>query len=182
MNSRWAIPAFDGLGHQRQNLPRSCGEHGERVGATLLAQKFLDEDGIDHGPAERDPFEGVDEILDPEDPALEQIADALTALQKVNRGLQLNVRRQEQDPDLGKLAANYPRDIDALKGVGRRHPDIYDDEVRLFRTHRGNQRPGVADALDHVVPGLAEQPDESLAQQDIIIGHDDPARDPYRRR
>jgi hypothetical protein len=48
-------------------------------------------------------------------------------------------------------------------------------------THRLNQRPGVADALDHVVTCLAEKHYEPLAQQDIIIGHDDPAPDACRR-
>src|ERR1039458_9001736 len=124
------------FGHQRENLPLSCGEHSERVGATLLAQQFLDEDGVDHGAPERDPFEGIDEIVDLYDPAFEQIADALAALQKVDRGLQLNVRRQEQDSDLGEFAANLTRDIDALKSVGRRHADVCDDEVGLSGTDR----------------------------------------------
>jgi hypothetical protein len=48
-------------------------------------------------------------------------------------------------------------------------------------THRINQRPGVADALDHVVPCLTEEHDEPFAQQDIIIGHDDPAPGACRR-
>src|ERR1035438_2329287 len=109
------------FGHEREHLPLSCGEHRERVGPMLLAQQLLNEDGVDHGTAERDPFKSIDKILDLQDPALEQIADAVAAPEKVDRGLDLNVPREEQDSDLGELAANRARYIDALKEIGRAH-------------------------------------------------------------
>jgi hypothetical protein len=107
----------------------------------LLGQQFLDDGGVDHGAAECDPFEGVDKILDPYDPALEQIADAVAAAQEVDRRLDLNVRRQEQDPDLRELAANRARDIDAFKGsmTGRRCP-------RRMRRRPGRRASGPSSA------------------------------------
>jgi hypothetical protein len=65
--------------------------------------------------------------------------------------------------------------------VGRRHPNVYDNEVGLSGTYRINQRPGVTGALDHVVACLAEEARDPLAQQDVVIGHDDPAPDLRRR-
>ena len=57
----------------------------------------------------------------------------------------------------------------ALRGVGRRHPDVYDHEVWLSGTHGVNQRPGVAGPIDHVVACLAQEAGEPLAQQDVIV-------------
>jgi signal transduction histidine kinase len=73
------------------------------------------------------------------------------------------VRRREQDPDLGELAADGARGVDDLGGVGRRHADVRDDEVGRPGADRLDQRRGVADAAGHVVAGLAEEAGDPLA-------------------
>ena len=74
-----------------------------------------------------DPVERADELVDVHDPALEQVADPLAAGQQRHRVLDLDVRREDQDGDVGKLVADRPGRVQPLGGVGGRHPDVDQD-------------------------------------------------------
>ena len=54
--------------------------------------------------------------------------------------------------------------------VGRRHAHVDDREVGLVLGDDGEQRLGIADASEHRVPGVLQQPCEPLAQEHGVLG------------
>ena len=58
----------------------------------------------------------------------------MTAGQKLHRVLDLDMSRQNQNADLGQFIPDDSRDIKTLGGVGWRHTDVDDKQVRIFRT------------------------------------------------
>ena len=65
------------LGHQRQHLAFACREDRERVVASSNLDQCLHETRVDDRSARRDPPQRLDELVDVEDAALEQVADPL---------------------------------------------------------------------------------------------------------
>jgi Domain of unknown function (DUF397) len=63
------------LGHQRQQIPFPRGQDPEGVLPALPGQQLGNDLGVQHGPAARDPVQGVQELLDSGDPVLQQVAD-----------------------------------------------------------------------------------------------------------
>jgi hypothetical protein len=55
--------------------------------------------------------QGVEEVGHVGDPVLEQVADAAPAGQQLHRMLDLDVRREHQDGDVGELVADHLRGV-----------------------------------------------------------------------
>jgi hypothetical protein len=75
------------------------------------------------------------------------------------------------------------RRLDPLVGVPRRHADVREDHVRFLGIDRGKQGVQIAARrrdLD-VVPRLEQTPD-ALADDQVILGEDDPERHVRRIR
>jgi hypothetical protein len=54
-----------------------------------------------------------------------------------------------------------------------RHADVDDGQIRSALAHEPDQLRPVACTPDDLVPALLEQAREALAQQHVIVGHDD---------
>ena len=80
------------FGDQRQDFPLAVGEHAQRVDPVLLPEQFLHQDRIYHGTASRYPLKRIDQVLHFRDPRLQQIADAVSAAEEVNGGIDLDMR------------------------------------------------------------------------------------------
>jgi hypothetical protein len=121
-------------------------------------------------------------------PALEEVADALPAFEQVDRRLDLDMRRQQQDPDLRRLRADRAGRFKTFPALRRRHADIDNDEVRARLSHEARECIRLAYRADDVVPFTVEQARDPFAQEDVVLGDDDPRsghnaslRVPWRR-
>jgi hypothetical protein len=86
----------------------------------------------------------------------------------------LDVLGEDQDPDLGVAASDLGRGAEPLVGVGRGHPDVDYRDVRPVSPDLPQQ---VVDAVgygDDVDPGLAEQRGKPVANQQAVVGYQDP--------
>ena len=119
---------------------------------------------------------GVGEVVEVVDPVLEQVADAArTVGHQAQRERRLDVLRQDEDADVrAVLGADRLRRPEALVGVGRRHPDVDDRDVRAMLADGLQERVGVAGLGDDLEAGLGQQPRDPLAQQERVVGEDEP--------
>jgi hypothetical protein len=119
--------------------------------------------GIDDGAAACDPLERVDEVGGVHHPALEQVADALAALEQVHRRLDLDVCGEEENSDPRELGPDRARRVESFRRMRRRHAYVDHDEVRRLLAHELVQRAGVARLADDVVAGAAQEAGDPLA-------------------
>jgi hypothetical protein len=61
--------------------------------------------------------------------------------------------------------------------VRRRHPDVHDHEIRLEFVHAVDKLVRSTRLADYLEPGSLEQAREPFAQEDVVVRHDDAARD-----
>src|SRR5262249_25473145 len=122
-----------------------------------------------------DALERVDDVVRAHDPVLEQVSDALAALEEVDRGLDLDMRREEEDPDLRELSANRASGVEAFPRVCRRHADVEHDELGGLAAHDLVERGRVAGLSDHLVPRPAQQADDALANENVVVRDGDMA-------
>ena len=92
--------------------------------------------------------------------------------------IDLGVGGEDEDRDLRKLVADDARGVESLRRMRWRHPDVDDGQVGLVGAHMVEELRHVTGAADDVEPRLLEQARHSLAQEDVVVGHDDarPAR------
>ena len=116
------------------------------------------------------------EVLEVVDAILEEVADAARAVGDEPQGeRRLDVLRQDEDADLrAVLGADRLRGPEALVGVGRRHPDVDDRDVGVVLADGDEERVGVADLGDDLEAGLDQQPGDPLAQEERVVGQDEP--------
>jgi len=65
--------------------------------------------------------------------------------------------------------------------MGRRHPNVDDDEFRLVLAHEREELVRVSGLSDNLEVGPFEQAREAFAQQDVVVGNDDPSAVLQRR-
>src|ERR1017187_10329116 len=98
-----------------------------------LGYHFRVQDGASGG----DPAQGVEEVRYVGHPVFEQVPDgAGLGGQQVGGVALLDVLGQDQDGGLRVLAADDQRGLDALVGVGGRHPHVDHDQVRAVFSDR----------------------------------------------
>src|SRR5262249_32026331 len=163
------------LRHQCQYLSLPRRQLAERIAAVPLRDELVDEGRVHDRAAARDPFERVDEVGDAHDPALQQVADSLTAFEEVDRGLDLDVRREQQDPDLRELAADSARRLEALPRLRWRHADVDHRKIRCLVAHDLIERVRVAGLADDLVAGVRQEARHPLTEENVIIGYDNAA-------
>src|ERR1700739_1881139 len=81
----------------------------------------------------------------------------MTAGQKLHRMLHVNMRRQNQNADVGQFAPDDSSDVKTFGGVGWRHTDVDDQQVRILRTDQSKSFGGIACLADDIKPGAPEQ-------------------------
>jgi hypothetical protein len=117
----------------------------------------------------------VEELRDVCDPVLEQVADPVRAAGDQFGGVPLlHPLGQHEHADVGPLVPDHQGRAQPLVGEGGRHPDVDDNRVRGIRGHRAQELLAVALGGGHLVPGLGEQPGQSLPQEHGVLGDDYP--------
>src|SRR5262245_57600384 len=127
--------------------------------------------GVDHRTSLAYPFQRVDKVVGLHYSALQEVADAVPTLEQVERRVDLDVRREHEDPDLGELAPNRPGSLQPFLIVGRRHSDVDDHEVRGLIAAGRLERQCVAGLADDVVTGSAEHAGDAFAHEDVVVRH-----------
>ena len=160
----------DALGHQLQNLALTWGEGVQRVVAPP-GQQFGDHLRVEGRAAGRDPLQGVQELVDPPHPVLEQIADSARAAGQQFDGVGiLDVLRQHQYRQTRDLLPGCEGGAQALVAEVRRQAYVEDGDVRAVAEERG-QHLGAADRDGHhLVARRGQQQDQALPEQGIVLG------------
>jgi hypothetical protein len=106
---------------------------------------------------------------------LQQIAEPLGAVLEQLEGVRLvGVLGQDDDPDLGMVAADRVGGLDALQVVGR-HADVREHHVGRETTDRVEKLFGVPHrGNDLDLTGVLEQPARALANQVVVLCDHDP--------
>ena len=148
------------LGHHGQHLPLPLGQLVERVAGPAAADELGHHGRVDHQPARGDPADRVGQLVDVGDALLEQVAGAVRAgldqFAARNRGS--TCAESTSTPTAGWLSLERAGGVEALGGVGRRHPDVDHDDVGRVGAHGVEQRLRVPDLGGHREPGVGEQP------------------------
>ncbi len=79
------------------------------------------------------------ERVDVRHPTLQEITHPRTRAQKVRGVLHIDVRGQDQDPEVRVLLPHHPGCVQALRRVRRWHPDVDDGDIRHERSHEREQ-------------------------------------------
>ena len=128
------------FGDQREHLALALGQLVERTARALAGDEPRDDRRIDHALALADPPQRVGEHGDIRDALLQQVAGPLGhLLQQPHRVVRLQVMREHEHPDLRVAAADLLRGHQPVVGVGRRHADVHDGDLRAPRVDHPQQ-------------------------------------------
>ena len=100
----------------------------------------------------------------------------MPAAQQLHRMLDLHMRREQQDGDIGELLADYPRRIEPLGAMRWRHPNVGHHQLRRALANEREQLPTVTGLPHHIEPRTVQQTGQTLPKQQIVIGHQHPHR------
>src|SRR5215831_13100603 len=92
--------------------------------------QLRDELRVDDRSPLADPSQRVDKIGRLHYSVLQEVTDAVPTLQEVESRVDLDVRREHENPDLWILAPNRAGCIQSLLSLGRRRADVDDHQVR----------------------------------------------------
>jgi hypothetical protein len=81
----------------------------------------------------------------------------------------LDVRRQDEDPDLRELGADRVCGIETLGRVGGGHANVQHDEFWHVLAHQSQQFCRLARGADELKGRTPEQAGETLAYEEIIL-------------
>ena len=160
------------LGHQREHVALATGELLEGILDIPHRDEFLNQSGVDDRPAATDSPHRVEELVDVGDATLEHVAGAAAAREQRHRVLHLHVRGEDQQRRLRELFADELGCVEALRPMGWRHADIDHRKIGALLAHQPHQFRPVTRLADELVPAPLEQAREALAQQHVIVGHD----------
>ncbi len=136
------------------------------------AEQRRDHLGVEGGAARGDPAQRVEEVVDVEDPVLEQVAEAAPGDQ-LDRVPGLDVLGEQHDGQVGLPLAEVRGRAGAVVGAVRGHPDVDDREVRQLLLDDLDQRDRVRGPADHLVAGVLEQPGQALAEEGRVLADHD---------
>ena len=163
------------LGHGREHLALARRQHREAVVAPALDHQLGHDLGIERRATTGDAAQRIGELAHVGHAVLEQVADAAGPVgQQLAGVLRLHVLAQHQHRRARHQAARLDGRAQALVTLGRRHAHVDDRDVGPVLGHRGHERRPVADGGHDRGLAVLDEPDEALAQQDRILGDDDP--------
>jgi hypothetical protein len=166
------------LRHEREHFPLARREVLERILNAAGGDELLDEGRIDDRCAVDDPLEGLGELVDVRDAALQQVAAPLAAREQVGRLLDLDMRGEHENRRLGQLFADLAGGVEALDRMGGRHTDVDDGEVGPVLPNELDQVRRVARLAHDLEARALEQAGQALAEEDVVVGehHSGPGR------
>ena len=113
----------------------------------------------------------VDEHRRREDALFEEVADAFGVGVEQPHGVgRLDVLRQHEHGDVGVIVADPLGGDETFVGVGRRHLDVDDGDVRRRATDLVEELVGVLGLTDDVDAGVAEEVDDAFAGEQRVVG------------
>jgi hypothetical protein len=163
------------LRHQREYLALAGRQLRERIVTVALREELLHERWVDDRAAVGDALQSVDDVAHLHDPALQQVADPLAALEQVERLVDLDVCREDQDPDLRELGADTSRRVEALQFLRGRHADVDDHQVGDQFADQTHECGRIARLSDHVEARAGQKTGDPFAQEDIVVCDDNSA-------
>ena len=93
----------------------------------------------------------------------------MAACEQLHRLVDLDVRREHEDPCGGEVLPDDTSGVEPLGRVRGWHADVDDDELRLLFTDQGEQLRPVAGLADDVEAVSLEQAGDPLAEQDVVV-------------
>jgi hypothetical protein len=81
---------------------------------------------------------------------------------------------------VGTLFADHPGRVEALGGVGRRHPNVGHNEVRIHGPNHLEQLGPVTGLTDDVQTRALQQARQAFAKQHVVVGDHHPYRSHHR--
>ena len=139
-------------GHLGEHLTLALSELGQRrvIDAGLGLHEQLHDLGIDHRPAASDGVDRGHQLATVVYALLQQVAAAIGATLEQRQDVR-GVGELAEDDHSGRRArlTQLVRDSDALVGVGRRHPDVRQNDVGSILLHRAQQCGDVPVGPDH---------------------------------
>ena len=159
------------LGHEAEHLAFAHREDLQRVVDPADGEQLLYQRGVDHGGTLHDAVERPEEVVDVADAALEEVPAALAAGQQFGGLLELDVGGQHQDCGVRQLLADHPGGVQAFGGVGGRHPDVHDDQVRPPVPDQRQQLGRVPGPPDDFEAGSCQEAGQTFPQQNVVVGH-----------
>ncbi len=161
------------LRHQLQHLTLPSRQSLEPVLAAPHPHELLHDRRIDHRTAVDHPIDRVNEVVNPRDPVLQDIADTPPRREEFDRLVNFGVRRKHQDCHLGEVSPNHARRVEAVRRLPGRHSNINDREVGLVVMDDAQQISRIADLSNDLEPRPLQQACHAFAQQDVVISHHD---------
>jgi hypothetical protein len=113
----------------------------------------------------------LDEIIHIGDPVLEQVAAAASGTDQLHGLLDLDVRGQHQDGDVGEPLADFPGCLEPLSRVPGRHADVHDGEIGQLLADDGQQALRVAGLADDGEARAFQEARQRFPEQHVIVGH-----------
>jgi hypothetical protein len=170
--SRAQMPRLEWpLRHERQHLPLSVRESGQRPGAPAVHQPGHDR-RVDDAFTFRDAVERVGQHRDVRHPLLQQVSDALGVLLDEPRGVpHLEVLRQHEHADVGMGAADAVGGHQPFVRLRRWHPDVHDRGVGVRGLDVSEQLVGILGLADDLKAGVGEQTRHTVAQERGVVGN-----------
>ena len=163
------------LGDQGEQVDLVVAELGQRASVAGATHEARDDGGVDDALALGDPADGIAKHRDVGDPVLEQVADALgVCLEQTHRIARVEVLREHEDAHIGVVPADRLRGDEALVGVRRRHLDVGDRDRRSLGVDGAQQLLRIRGSRDDLEARVPEQASDSLAEQERVVGDDDP--------
>src|SRR5262245_60797755 len=85
------------------------------------------------------------------------------------------VGREYEDGGVGKLLANDDCAVEPFGGMGRRHANVDDRQIGTLLSHELEELGAVRGTAGDLEAAILQQARQSLAQQQVVIGEDDPS-------
>lgn len=163
------------LGHRFQHLALARGRGVSEPSGEFLRRVRSDGDdlGVERRTARSNPFQRVEELVDPADPVLEQMAEPARTPGRQFGAYDSSTYRESNSTGSPGICARLDRRAQALVTEAGRHAHIEHGGVGTVLQERGQDRgPRAGDGHD-LVPSRRQQEDEPLPQQGVVLGDHD---------
>jgi PAS domain S-box-containing protein len=143
----------------------------------VTADEALHDLGVEGGPTSGDALHGADELRDVADTVLQQIPDSRGVVtDQFEHVGGLEVLGEDEHGDGGVRAPDLRGRDEPVVCIAWRHLHVDDCDVGGVGAHFQQQVVGVAATSDHRVAGVLEESGNPLAQECIVVRHDDAER------
>ena len=163
------------FGHQCEHLALTLGELGQAASGLRLVDKARDDARVHDRAAAGDSTDPVGEVLEVDEPVLEQVPDTARALaEEAERERGLDMVREHEDADVAAHPLAYlgSRPQSLVGEVGR-HPDVHDRDVGTRLLDDGEELRGVRRLPDDLEARIREQASGPFPDEEgVVTDHD----------